>query len=90
MGKATKEEVMGSLHVAVSNRLSKEILNDESDPRYVGMAIKFLSDNKVTMLAELDNELGELDKHLQARRKRFKGTNVTEFATKAAIAMGEE
>lgn len=87
MGKATKETVMGDLHVEVSTRLSKEIKNSDSDPRFVGMAIKFLADNKVTMLIEVGNELGELDKHLQAKKKRFGKSNVVDIATKAALEM---
>lgn len=90
MAKPTSESTMGTLHIKVSTRLTNEVKNKDSDPRYVQMAIKFLSDNKIYMTPEINNELGELDKHLQAKKKRFNNENITDIATKQAIAMGEE
>ena len=93
---ATPESIMAEMHTKTANRLLKEIANPDSDPRYVQMAIKFLSDNKVTMVPEISNELGELDKHLQNKKKRF-GTppesgpgSITDIATRQAMAWGED
>lgn len=87
---ATKEKVMGDLHIAVSNRLHREIADVESDPRYVGMAIKFLADNKVSMIKEVGNELDELDKQLQKRQQRFKQVGIADIAEQRAKAIGDE
>ena len=87
--KATPEKAMGELHLEVSERLKGEVKNKECDPRFVGMAIKFLADNKVTMIPEVSTALDELDRNLQKRKKRFKG-NITDFATKQAQAMGDD
>ena len=82
--KPTKEAVMGELHVTITSKLNKMIPVKDSDPRWTQMGIKMLSDNKVFMTPEISNELGELDKHLQAKKKRFKDENITEIATKQA------
>lgn len=93
---AALEARMAEMHNKTAERLIKEIENPDSDPRYVQMAIKFLADNNVKMVAEVSNELGELDKHLQARKKRFGDIpengpgSITDIATKQALAMGEE
>lgn len=93
---ATSEAMMAEIHKMTAERLIREIQNPECDPRYVQMAIKFLSDNKMTMVPEVSNELGELDKHLQKKKKRFGNApesgpgSITDIATKQAIAMGEE
>jgi len=87
---ATPEALMAIIHQKTADRLLAEITNPESDPRYVQMAIKFLSDNNVKMVPEVENELGELDKHLQRRKQRkFGGDNIADFAKKQAEAMNE-
>jgi len=90
MGRPTKEGVMGDLHVTITRKLIKEIPKKKSDPRWTAMGIKMLSDNKVFMDRDVSNELNELDKNLQKKKKRdFGGTNITELATETAQAMGE-
>jgi len=93
---ATPESMMAEIHNMTAKRLIQEITNPECDPRYVQMAIKFLCDNKVTMVPEISNELGELDKHLQNKKKRF-GTppesgpgSIIDIATRQATAWGED
>jgi len=87
---AASEQTMGTMHTNVVTRLNNEISNPESDPRYVQMAIKMLSDNKIFMNPTISNELGELDKHLQKRKKRRFGVdNIADFATKQALAMND-
>lgn len=78
---AATEITLGELHVAIAKRLKTHIEDIECDPRYVQMAIKFLSDNNITCVIDKSNEIGELDKTLQARRKRF-GENITDIASK--------
>lgn len=90
MGKPTAEAVMGELHVTITTKLNKMIPAKDSDPRWTQMGIKMLSDNKVFMTPEISNDLGELDKHLRAKKKRFSAENITELATKQARAMGDE
>lgn len=86
---ATKQDEMEKLHLGVSKRLIKEVKNKDGDPRYTGMAIKFLSDNKVTMVINTSNELGKLEKHLEKKKRRFGKDNITDIATKQAVAVGE-
>ncbi len=90
MGRPTKEEVMGDLHVTITRKLNEMIPQEDSDPRWTAMGIKMLSDNKVFMVPEISNELGDLDRNLRSRKKRdFGGTNVTELSTQTAQAMNE-
>lgn len=91
MAKTTAESIMAELHVDTTQRILNNIRDPESDIRYVQIAVKFLSDNKVFMSKEISDELGELDKHLAKKRKRKFGkqTNITDMATHAAIAMNE-
>ena len=91
MAKATAEAIMAELHVETTERILANIRDPESDIRYVQIAVKFLSDNKVFMLPEISNELGELDKHLAKKRKRKFGkqSNITDMATHAAMAMND-
>lgn len=99
----TSSEAMNTLHNDVATKLSSKVnvepkLDDEGnvievpdDPRWTGMAIKFLSDNKTFREPDIENTLGELDRHLQKKRKRKfpTATNVTDIATKQAAAMNE-
>lgn len=93
---ATPEETMAHIHQMTADRLILEIENPKCDPRYIQMAIKFLNDNSMKMVPEVGNELGELDKHLQNKKKRFGNPpetgpgSITDIATKQAIAMGED
>lgn len=89
MGRPTSEAVMGDLHVTITKKLNEEIPKEDSDPRWTAMGIKMLSDNKVFMDPTISNELGELDRHLKRRKKRFGKDNITDIATKQAIAMNE-
>jgi hypothetical protein len=88
---AATEQELGALHKKVVDRVTREVDDPECDPRFVQMAIKILSDNKVTMVTEISNELGELEKNLKKRKTRFGKdvTNVIDMATKVAedIAM---
>lgn len=99
----TSSEAMNALHNDVAIKLSAKInalppVDEEGneillpeDPRWTGMAIKFLLDNKVFREPDIENTLGELDKHLQKKRKRTFPTNhnVTDIATKQALQMNE-
>ena len=99
----TSSEAMNRLHNDVAIKLSAKInaeapIDEEGneihvpeDPRWVGMAIKFLADNKTFREPDIENTLGELDKHLQKKRKRVfpTNTNVTDIATKQALQMNE-
>ena len=85
----TKDTVLGGLHEKIAERLLAHINDPESDPRYVQMAIKFLSDNKIYCVPSETNELGELDKSLERRKQRF-GGNVVDIAERTARAMGDE
>jgi len=100
---ATPEKIMAAIHRATASRLLQEIENPDCDPRFVGQAIKFLNDNQIKMIPEVDNQLGELEKHLQKKKRRFLSRfnsegqkkqesmkTITDIATKQAIAMGEE
>jgi len=81
---AATEVTLGELHAGIARRLKIHVDDLESDPRYIQMAIKFVSDNKITCVMDERNELGALDKSLQKREKRKFGSNVTDIATKMA------
>lgn len=86
---AATEEAMGILHNDVARALSSKVQDEECDPRFLGIAVKFLNDNKVTMLPEISKELGEIELALQRRQHRFKSKKITDIATRQAIAMNE-
>jgi len=81
---AATEVTLGELHAAIAKRLKTHVEDIESDPRYLQMAIKFVSDNKITCVIDERNDVGELDKSLQKRKQRKFGSNVTDIATKMA------
>ena len=86
---AATEEAMGLLHNDVAKALSSKVSEADCDPRYLGIAVKFLNDNKVSMLPEISKELGEIELALQRRQHRFKSKNITDIATKYAMASNE-
>ena len=85
---AATEITLGELHAAIAKRLRAHVDDVECDPRYLQMAIKFVSDNHITCVVDERNELGALDKSLERRQKRKFGTtgseNITDIATKMA------
>jgi len=86
---AATEITLGELHAAIAKRLRAHVDDVECDPRYLQMAIKFVSDNHITCVVDERNELGALDKSLERRKQRKfgseKGTeNITDIATKMA------
>jgi hypothetical protein len=81
---AATEVTLGELHAAIARRLKKHVDDVECDPRYMQMAIKFVSDNKITCVVDDRNELGALDKSLERREKRKFGKGITDIATKMA------
>lgn len=86
---AAKDTILGDLHTKIAKRLKIHVDDLESDPRYIQMAIKFLSDNKIYCVPSETNEIGELDKALEKRKQRF-GGNVVDIAERTAEAMGDE
>ena len=85
---AATEVTLGELHAAIARRLKIHMDDVECDPRYIQMAIKFVSDNHITCVVDERNELGALDKSLKRREQRKFGTvgkeNITDIATKMA------
>jgi len=81
---AAKEEELGTLHSLLSKQLRIKLGAKNCDPRYFQIATKFLNDNKIYQIPDLTNELGELDKDLQKRKRRFGTENITELATERA------
>lgn len=90
---AATEAFMGELHNAIATRLKIHVDDLESDPRYVQMAIKFCSDNKITVVPSENNAAGRLSDALEKRKKRIFGDadNITDMSTEMAkrIANGE-
>ena len=81
---AALEGELGELHKQLTDRLKTHIRDPKCDPRYIQMAIKFLADNKIYQNAEPGNDISELSKDLQKRKKRFNKENITDIATAQA------
>lgn len=86
---AATEMELGALHKAIAKRLKVHVDDLESDPRYVQMAIKFCSDNKITVVPNENNEAGKLSDALKKRQKRVFGDtgNITDMSTEIAKRM---
>jgi transcriptional regulator with PAS, ATPase and Fis domain len=83
MSKSTEQE-LSELHGAVAKVLRRQIeeeitVTDEegntqllntASPATLGVAIKFLKDNNITASIEDDENLGELDELLKAKREK--------------------
>jgi len=87
---AATEVTLGELHAAIARRLREHVEDIESDPRYLQMAIKFVSDNKITCVIAERNDIGELDKSLARRKQRKFGTTSGENITDIATHMAQE
>lgn len=71
---AATEDDLGTLHNALARTLT-ELVGAEGTPAAIlAVAAKFLKDNNVTCTPSTDNELGELEAQLKARRERAKLT----------------
>jgi len=90
--KAASEAYLGALHKKTAKRLTEELEKTDGDVRYIGYAIKFLSDNKVTMVKEIGNELDELSKRLKNKKKRLfkEPENVVDISTELAKEIAAE
>ncbi len=81
---AATEITLGELHSAIAGRLKMHVDDVDSDPRYVQMAIKFCADNKIVVVPNQTNAVGELTTALKNREKRIFKDNVTDLATAVA------
>lgn len=87
---AATEMNLGELHTAIADRLKIHVKDMESDPRYVQMAIKFCSDNKITVVPNKTNSVGKLTAALDNRKKRIFEDNITDMSTAVAKKMLKE
>lgn len=90
---AASEDTLGTIHELTARRI-KEFLNS-GDPELVEkglkLAVAFLDKNKITCVANEVNAIGELDKTLQRKKRRFgESSEVSDFAAeRAKRVMGE-
>lgn len=87
---AASETYLGELHEKIAKRLTIHVEDVESDPRYMQMAIKFCSDNKITVVPNETNAVGTLTAALKNREKRIFAENVTDLSTAVAEKMIKE
>jgi len=87
---AATETTLGELHAAIAKRLKVHVEDMDSDPRYVQMAIKLCSDNKIVVVPNKTNEVGKLTSALKNREKRIFKDNVTDLSGAIAKKMLKE
>lgn len=65
---SASENELGSLHALVAKLLAEKLSGDSASASDFSNAIKFLKDNNITSQPSDDNELGNLERTLAARR----------------------
>lgn len=65
-------EALGGLHSLLAKALADRVTSPKAPAADLAVAARFLKDNGITCTPAADNALGELEKQLEAKRKRAK------------------
>lgn len=90
---AASEETLGLIHELTAKKI--QMFLESNDPELIEkglkLAVTFLDKNKITCVSNEVNAIGELDKALQKKKRRFGETSdVTDLAIeRAKRAIGE-
>jgi hypothetical protein len=81
---AAGEGTLGLMHSLLATKISGKLAEEDCDPRWAQIAVKFLNDNNIYQIKEIGNEMDELEKDLTKRKRRFNTENITDLATELA------
>lgn len=83
---AATEKTLGELHEALAKALTDRVKSAAAPAADLAVAARFLKDNAITVSPEASDALSELEKQLEAKRKRGRGLTEQDRADLAQVA----